>query len=254
MKNNEILFIESLAANAWQAETSKALDGWLMRYSRGITRRGNSVLPQDDHGQVELDKKIDTAEVFFAERGQPSIFQMTDAALPESLYQNLKNRGYKDNFFTQVQTAAPEVILKNTIRNSVFTVGMDNKPTQEWLAVYDESNHYSNLSAEVRKNILEKIPGSAGFFVLKDGNQISAIGLGVIEGSYMGIYCMVTPKAYRRQGAATEMLHCLAKWAGNNSVDHIYLQVMENNKPAMALYNNAGFKKQYRYWYSEKDV
>jgi len=254
MENKNIQLIESLAANAWQAESSQGLEGWLLRFSRGITRRGNSVFPQRDHGQVELDKKIDAVEAFYSKKGQPAIFQMTQAALPAGLYENLKKRGYRDAFFTQVQSAKTDVVLKNTKRKTVFTAIMETRPIPKWLDVYFETSQYGALSAEVRKNILEKIPGLAGFFMLKDDAQISAIGLGVIEGKHLGIYCMVTPESYRRQGTATEILHALAKWGGNHSVEHIYLQVMENNQPALALYKNAGFNKQYRYWYSEKAV
>ena len=34
-----IPFIEELAANAWRPEIEQFVDGWRLRYSRGITRR-----------------------------------------------------------------------------------------------------------------------------------------------------------------------------------------------------------------------
>ena len=59
---------------------------------------------------------------------------------------------------------------------------------------------------------------------------------------------------FRRQGYATAVLHALAAWAKAREADQIYLQVMEENTAAKALYTRAGFRTgyQYAYWYQEK--
>lgn len=254
MKNKSIIFIEDLAANAWQPESKQIAGGWLLRYSRGITRRGNSVLPLKDDGQINLNKKITIAEDFYSQYNLPLIFQMTKAAQPNGLNRTLKSLGYQDKFFTQVQTGSTKIVLKNTQGEKRFSVTGTPKLNLEWFNIYTQTNQYSGLSSEVRENILRQTPQNSCYLTLKDGNHIAAIGLGVIECDHMGIYCMVTPNEHRRKGAAIETIHALAKWGVNNFVHQIYLQVMENNRPALALYAKAGFTKQYRYWYTEKSI
>jgi ribosomal protein S18 acetylase RimI-like enzyme len=65
---------------------------------------------------------------------------------------------------------------------------------------------------------------------------------------------MATHPNYRRQGAATTILGALANWGSDHGADQMYLQVMENNPPALALYARAGFEKLYQYYYAEGPV
>jgi ribosomal protein S18 acetylase RimI-like enzyme len=64
---------------------------------------------------------------------------------------------------------------------------------------------------------------------------------------------MDTRPEFRRQGAASALLYALADWGKQHKASQMYLQVMENNPPALALYAKAGFEKQYQYWYAQKE-
>lgn len=253
MENKSILNIESLAANAWQPEEKSSFDGWVLRYSRGITRRGNSVLPIKDDGGISTDEKFDLVEDYYSEKQQPAIFQLTNAAQPKGLYQSLKKRGYTDNYFTEVQIASPEQVLAQSSNKPLFTATLHSQLDSSWFEVYTSGSKMTTKSIEVREGILQRIPNKTGFLQLKDGTDIVGIGLGVIENSHLGIYCMVTPKKHRRKGVAYEAVQRLTKWGQANKVKQIYLQVMENNLPALALYAKAGFLKKYHYWYAEKE-
>ena len=45
-----IIKLERLAMHAWPAVEVVELDGWLLRYAAGITRRANSVWPNEMRG------------------------------------------------------------------------------------------------------------------------------------------------------------------------------------------------------------
>jgi ribosomal protein S18 acetylase RimI-like enzyme len=62
---------------------------------------------------------------------------------------------------------------------------------------------------------------------------------------------MATQSQFRRRGAATAILHALAKWSQSRQAAQLYLQVMENNAPARTLYEKAGFESLYSYHYRE---
>ena len=62
---------------------------------------------------------------------------------------------------------------------------------------------------------------------------------------------MATHVDFRRQGAATTILHALAGWSKEQGASQLYLQVMDENKPARRLYARAGFDTVYHYHYRE---
>jgi GNAT superfamily N-acetyltransferase len=250
--NPIINLIEPLAANAWPPEIEQPLDGWKLRYTQSVTRRANSVLPLEHSGQIPLDQKISLAEEFYAFWQASPCFQMTVAAQPKGLVQALAQRGYQDSFHTQVQTAPLEKVLANTSPKPNFAITLQDSLFVEWLGFYTGTSGYDQYSTDVRRGILSRIEPQARFALLSVKDQPAAVGLGVLENGWVGVYCMVTHPDHRRKGAATHILHVLADWGQNHSADNIYLQVMENNPKGLALYKKAGFKKAYQYWYAMK--
>jgi len=109
------------------------------------------------------------------------------------------------------------------------------------------------LSAEARRAILERIGPQTGYALLNIEGEPAAIGLGVVERGWVGLFCMDTHPEFRRRGAASAVLHALGQWGLEYQASQMYLQVMENNPPALALYAKAGFEKNYRYWYARKE-
>jgi GNAT superfamily N-acetyltransferase len=250
VKNQDILFIEKLAANTWRPEVEQALDGWRLRYTQGITRRGNSVLPIESGGNIPLEKKLIEAETFFTSWGLPACFQMTKAAQPSGLASTLAAHGYQDTYHTQVQTAGLETVLEKTKSASPFKPLNKDIFFEDWFDLYVQTSGYDEHSMAMRREILTRVEPLANFMLLSSGDNPVAVGLGVVERGWIGIYCMVTHEDYRRKGAATQVLNELAKWGEQQNASQMYLQVMENNPDGLALYAKAGFKFAYQYWYS----
>ena len=106
----------------------------------------------------------------------------------------------------------------------------------------------------MRQSILRRIALPCGYVTLhRDGAPI-AVALGVVEAGWLGIFNLVTLPAYRRQGAARALLAALAAWAADQGAINAYLQVMERNAVARALYAAAGFTTAYGYHYRVKEV
>jgi GNAT superfamily N-acetyltransferase len=60
---------------------------------------------------------------------------------------------------------------------------------------------------------------------------------------------MGTRRDARRRGAATSILHALARWGHGRDAARMYLQVEAMNDGARQLYTRAGFEMAYRYHY-----
>jgi ribosomal protein S18 acetylase RimI-like enzyme len=65
----------------------------------------------------------------------------------------------------------------------------------------------------------------------------------------MGLYDIVTASEYRRQGMAEQLLLALLHWGKSQGAKTSFLQVVQANAGASALYDKLGFKEIYQYWY-----
>src|SRR5690348_16477193 len=103
MNASEIRQLEEVSLNATPAARELVHDGWLLRLTGGATRRVNSVQPLYP-GWLATCHKIEFCESVYARNGLPTIFKMTEAALPAELDEILDQRGYAIEGRTSVQT------------------------------------------------------------------------------------------------------------------------------------------------------
>lgn len=251
MDPDHIRFVEELAANAWPAAIVQHVDGWRFRFNWGITRRANSVWPNQCHERYPLETRLAMAEAFYIRWGGPARFQMCPAMQPENLDEILANRGYTIKSPTEVQGAPTALVLDQTRLRPEHIVTISNKYTPDWFEVYCQAEKLEAQAAQARKNILQRIGPDTAFSLLKIDDEPAAVGLGVSEQGWTGIFSMATAPRFRRQGAASGILHTLARWSISKNAEQMYLQVMKNTPSALALYKKVGFEHLYQYYYRE---
>lgn len=248
----EIRLLEELAANAWPAEVVQVVDGWRLRYTYGATRRANSVWPNRSYGGMALEEKLRLVEDFYARYEAVTRVKMCPAAQPSNLDTWLERRGYVETDRVAVQTAAISDVLAKTQANWTFAVEINEGPSDTWLRTYHDGDGHDAHTTSVREGILKRIGPRTGFALLEIEGHAAAVGLGVVERGWVGVFCMVTSPEQRRRGAASTLLHALANWGRAHKANAMYLQVMEGNQAAIELYAKAGFATQYHYHYREK--
>ena len=97
--------------------------------------------------------------------------------------------------------------------------------------------------------ILNSIAGECGFGVVRVAGEPVACGLGVVERELVGLFDIYTSDAHRGAGFGNTMVAGLLNWAREQGAERAYLQMVEDNIPASALYERLGFEEIYRYWY-----
>jgi ribosomal protein S18 acetylase RimI-like enzyme len=215
------------------------------------------VWPNLHGGRVSLDEKLRAVEDHYTALGQPSIFQICDAAQPPELDATLAARGYRANSHTFVQAAPIRELLQNLPPLRLyphFELEVSEEFDPAWFALYCASEEISGHAAAIRGSILQRIAPAHGFALLRIGGEPAAVGLGVVEAGWLGIFCMATAPAFRRQRAASAVLRTLAIWGQLYEAQHAYLQVMQHNTGAQQLYARAGFATAYHYHYREKSI
>lgn len=241
--------IDEYIANASPAAIVQVMDGWLLRSNWSVTRRANSVLASGDRGRIDINVKLHNAEEFYRRHGQRPRFQVSPAT-PSALLALLDERGYDLDAPTLVQTASIADVTLRTAGVPAFSVELTDTFTPAWLALDTVSEGEPQHSA-VRRAMLERIGPQTCYALLRIDDTPAAVGLGVLERGWLGVYAVATLPSYRRRGASTAILHALAQWGMEHAATNLYLAVMERNTAARAVYERAGFTTLYSYHYRE---
>ena len=166
----------------------------------------------------------------------------------------MAERGYTVDALTAVQIAPLETVLARTASNSAYKITISETFDERWFAAYCESEGVSGTPATVRRGILRRIGPRAGFALLEMEGQIVTVGLGVVERGWLGLFSLTSRPEFRRQGAATALIHGLSQWSQQHGATQMYLQVMASNAPALRLYQQLGFETLYHYHYREQPL
>ncbi|RMF81243.1 MAG: GNAT family N-acetyltransferase [Chloroflexi bacterium] len=246
MEKARIRFLEELSFNAWPTFQTIHYDAWLLRFADGYTRRANSISPIYGSA-LNIDEKIDYCEQVYRARQQPVIFKITPAVHPENLDEYLRDQGYVKEAPTSVQ------LLSLSGTGTPNTVeGLTDELTERWVDAFCRMNKIKSQLIPAMRRLLNNIVPPCIFASLQHDDEIRAVGLGVMERGYLGIYDIVTDPDARRQGLGTRLMLNLLSHGVASGAEYAYLQVMLDNKPALQLYRNLGFTEVYQYWYRVK--
>ena len=247
MEIHMIRQIEELSLNAWAANQTVALDGWILRFTNGYTRRANCVIPLYP-GNQPLTEKISSCEDLYTSKNLPVIFKMTSASQPADLDGELANRGYIFDAETSVQALS---LASNNFQFSP-EVDLRDRPDETWFENLYRMAAITEKNRPTLQKIFSNIIPTQCYASIRSGDQIIACGLGVMQSGYIGLFDIITDPHYRNQGCAHKLIQSLLAWGQSQQTGFAYLQVMLNNLPALGLYQSLGFIEKYRYWYRVK--
>jgi len=242
-----IRHIEEIALNAWPAHQQMLCDGWLLRFANGYTKRANSIMPVYP-GDQKIAGKIDFSEETYRQRSLPSIFRLTPLA-DETLDSLLEERGYRKIDPTRVMT----IDLNQWETPTASETTLRELPLEQWMGVFSQISGSLVEQQPAHTEILRNIMNPHITAALEVSGKWVACGLGVLERGWFGLFDIVTHPDYRQQGLGTRLIRGMLAWAKSQGAEYSYLQVMENNAPALALYAKLGYKDAYGYWYRVPD-
>jgi ribosomal protein S18 acetylase RimI-like enzyme len=230
---------DELMRAGWPAIEEVDVDGWVARFSDGVTNRANSVLPFE--APADVGPAIERVEALYAERGLPAVFQIGPDAQPARLDQVLEARGY--------ELGSPTAILTIDIdRPSTHDVDITEAPTREWLELWWAVDGRGDAAAlATAETILTG--GPALYATISDHNGAAAVGRLALVGEWGGVYCLAVREDARQQGLGATILDGLLAAGQERGVKRSWLQVRAENTPARRLYQRAGYTEVARYHY-----
>jgi len=226
VRTGDIRNLEYAAARAWPGVEQQWIDGWLLRYGHGSTRRANSAVPLEVHGDLSaLPAIID----WYAARGTAPLL-----VAPDRLF--------------RVPTGVPvdgENVVMTTVlgpQPSGSEVELAPRPDERWLRLYER-----DVPVDVLTAIVE---GEAVFAARADAAVGRAAVTSAPDGSrWAGLSAVHVVEAHRREGHARALCGALLGWAAGRGATRAYVQVLADNAPAIGLYEAMGFTTQHRVRY-----
>ncbi len=246
--NAKIRRSEEISNNAWPAVENILYDGWILRFAAGVTRRSNSVSMLYP-STIDPDEKIRFCESVFHEKRVPACFKVTSAADPGNIDGILERWGYTVNAVISFQVRDNASRIPCPTAPVSFT--SPNDPS--WIDEFIRMNGFDPGRKGIYSKIMALMPARKCLARIRAGDTTVAVGLGVLEDRYLGIFDIVTDPLFRGRGFGRDITRSLMIWGQQHGAALSYLQVLDNNQPALGLYSSLGFSEQYRYWYRMKE-
>jgi hypothetical protein len=235
--------IEEASMNAWPALQAHLYDGWVLRFADGYTRRANSVNPI--YGStIDIEEKISYCHKLFRYKGLNLVFKMTRDVYPADLDQILMDYQYSrkaDSFVYMIDLSVVKIGETPVTHDSI---DLEDRWLNAFVRLNDVVKHKPTL-----QSMLNNLVQPRCFTHIEDKGRIVACGLAVLEQDMVWLFDITVNEDFRKQGFGNQVTHSLLRWARSMKAQRAYLQVMQENEPALHLYRKLGFKEEYKYWY-----
>lgn len=240
-----ILRLEERSFNAWPALEVALVEGWLLRFAEGYSKRANSASALMPVGTSESTLML--VQEQYRARGVPCCFRLTPLA-PPRFADFLAARGWRELDETSVEVVdLHDRGGRSPGRGSLQTSG---RPTRDWIAGYARASARADLKPGIAERMLRQIATPATFAVLLDTDGVEvAYGMAVLDRGMVGLFDIVTRPDQRGRGYGRTLVDALLAWGHGQGAHQAYLQVTTANAPALALYRSFGFREVYRYAY-----
>jgi N-acetylglutamate synthase len=236
--------VEETCLNAWPALRQVFLDGWVLQFSEGLTRRANSANPlRADCNRT--DTLIPACEALFRRQLLPTIFRLP-SIIDSELDERLDALGYGSegeswvlygNIDAVASTRDPEVQLLA-------------HPTREWFWAMGALQRQTTEQSGIYRRIVGAIVIPAAFAALAIDGEFVALAYGALHNGLLCYESVITDADRQRRGYGRRVIATLAAWAKDEGARGACLQVEAGNAPALALYDAIGLKTRlYRYHY-----
>ncbi|MBV8740053.1 MAG: GNAT family N-acetyltransferase [Alphaproteobacteria bacterium] len=240
--------VEEVCLNAWPALRQVLFDGWVLRFSGGLTRRANSANPLGiEHADPAA--LIANCETLYRDQRQPAIFRLP-SLIGLGIDECLAACGYNDEGHSLVLYTGCGAIPAE--RDPA--VRLLSRPTAEWFATMAALQRHTKKQAQLYRRIVRALAIPAAFAVLVDDGAVGALAFGAIHRDLICYESVVTDPQQLRRGYARRIIASLAAWAVERGATGACLEVEAANTPALALYDRLGFSELYRYHYRRQPI
>jgi GNAT superfamily N-acetyltransferase len=240
---------EEAAINGFPPLRQVVVDGWMLRFSRGVRRTANSATPLRQPSD-DIREAIAAGEALYRAQNLPVIFRIPFFVAPGADHQ-LAARGYTaEGESCVIEGPLEPIIASATPFGGTDAVWLSSSPTPEWFAAMARLQGQNPDFHLGYREIVGGVTLPAAFAMLAIDGAAVALAYGVVHRGMLCFESVVTDAAHRRQGYSRRVLGALAAWAQRNGAARATLQVEAHNTPGRTLYHSIGMTTElHRYHY-----
>jgi GNAT superfamily N-acetyltransferase len=240
---------EEAAINGFPPLRQVVVDGWMLRFSRGVRRTANSATPLREPS-ADIGDVVAAGETLYRAQNLPVIFRIPSFVDPTA-DQQLAARGYTaEGESCIIEGPLDPIIASATPFDGIDAVRLSPRPTDDWLAAMARLQGQNPEFHAGYREIVSSVTLPAAFAGLSVDGAAVALAYGVIHRRMLCFESVVTDTAHRRKGYSRRVLGALADWAQRNGASKATLQVEAHNTPGRTLYHSIGMTTElHRYHY-----
>jgi len=218
---------------------SMLYDGWLLRFTPGVSRNPNSVWPLYP-GSDPIEDRVRFCEQQYADRGLACSFRLTEGDDQDAIADILSQRGYVVH--------NPNQVLTRTISESDGDIDSVNMNT--WLEILHRIDpEMTDEAIEMKRGPLSRITLPAWYGLLSHEDEPSTYGRAVREGNLFQLAELWTSPTLRNRGLGTRLIHGLLRIGLEAGATTAFMPVSVTNEGAWRLYSRLGFEEAYAFRY-----
>lgn len=233
--------VEERSFNAWPALEIAVLNGWILRFAEGYSKRANSanaLAPTTAFADM-----LPLVETLYRRHGLRPCVRLTPLAGPDP-GPILDDRGWRVVDASMVMTAP--LPRGGSVEEAVT---LRPAPDAAWIDGFAQASARADLRRDTLARMLAAIRPEAVFATLAVDGEPTAYGMAVLERGMVGLFDIATHAAHRRLEHARRVTEALMAWGRRKGAMQAYLQVTRANGAALPLYTALGFRPLYDYDY-----
>ncbi len=226
------LLLDRLGADGNPPLEQVEVSGWRLRASAGVLLRANSALPLSE--ALPLDAVVD----FYRSRSLPPRVHVSSPALDDAL----AALGWRREFEVLVMSGP----VPTGPSSAVVAPALDEDWLDCWWTV---DGRGGPAEQDVLRRMSARVPAPSAYASMVIDGRTVAVGRGVVQEGWLGVYAMAVLPAWRERGLGREVLQGLGSWAAALGAHSVHLQVLADNARARGLYASAGLRPAHGYHY-----
>jgi GNAT superfamily N-acetyltransferase len=239
----EVAALEDVCERAWPPRERLELDGAVLRFTDGFTRRANSA--RVDGGGGDLGGLIARAEREYRSRGLRPGFRLTPIS-PPAFERLLGERGYVVD--TEAVVMVADALPVTTAAADGDGIALDPVLGERWLRAFKAVERYWPPEQDPGARwVLGSGAAPRRFALACVDGEPAATGYARLEDDWLYIACVGTFPGHRRRGLARAVSERLVAWGTGSGARRGILQAETKNTAAQALYAQLGFRPRYVY-------
>jgi ribosomal protein S18 acetylase RimI-like enzyme len=230
--------------SSWAALETVADGSWVARFSRGHTKRANSLTILDVADGRDEQRRLDTVAAAYRHRQLPPTLRLTPLTPPAVGAAVLARGGVP----FEKGVALGRMLQPAGIQSPGPDIQLLRPTDPAWIEAQGRFHGFDVPTVATLTEMVRLISVPSAALLLKDdaGNAVGA-ALVLLVGDLAMILKVIVGLEARGRGYGRKLVDAALGWASGQGANEVFLHALASNTPAVSLYRSLGFAERYSF-------